>query len=277
MNHIIAIPDSAVIDCSDLRTKTEKIFQIARIAAIFQVKDILVYHDPFLNPSRADRERRVLTRILKYIECPQYLRKRFFPLSRDTAAVGVLSPLATPHHPRSKELKTNEIREAAIFLNQNRAVAEVGGINLLELVNPPKKSLRERVLRFTVIIRKEKGKFLAEILPKPPNDKYWGYSVHSSSSALGKLLLNRTEYKIATSRYCQPISSVSINKKKFNNLLIAFGSPYKGIPELVKAEGKKTNEIFDNCINILQSYGTRALRLEEAMMIAFSKLEMIVT
>ncbi|MHA2307387.1 MAG: putative RNA uridine N3 methyltransferase [Candidatus Hodarchaeales archaeon] len=194
MNHIIAIPDSAVIDCSDLRTKTEKIFQIARIAAIFQVKDILVYHDPFLNPSRADRERRVLTRILKYIECPQYLRKRFFPLSRDTAAVGVLSPLATPHHPRSKELKTNEIREAAIFLNQNRAVAEVGGINLLELVNPPKKSLRERVLRFTVIIREEKGKFLAEILPKPPNDKYWGYSVHSSSSALLPLVARIKEF-----------------------------------------------------------------------------------
>lgn len=276
MNQVIAIPDSAVIDCSDLRTKTEKIFQIARIAAIFQVKDILVYHDPFLKPSRADRERRVLTRILQYIECPQYLRKRLFPISRDTAAVGVLSPLATPHHPRSKELKENEIREAAVFLNQNRAVADVGGTNLLELLNPPKKSLKERILRLTIRLRKKQGKFFAEILPKSPSDKYWGYSVHSSSSVLGKLLLHRTEYKIATSRYCQPISAIAIDKKKFNNLLVAFGSPYKGIPELIKAEGKKTNDIFDNCMNILQSYGTRALRLEEAMMITFSKLELIV-
>ncbi len=273
--YIIAIPDSSVIDCTDIRSKTEKIFQIARIAAIFKVQDIIIYHDPFLDPSRAQREKRLISRILKYIECPQYLRKRFFPLSRDTAAVGILSPLATPHHMKSKDLKADEIREAAIFLNQGRALADVGSTQLLELISPPNLSLKDRTLRFSVKIHKMGQKFKAEILSKPPTDRYWGFSVHSITTGISKYLLNRSEYKIATSRSCEPISSISIDKIKSKNILIAFGGPYKGIPQMVKAEGKKTSDIFDNCVSVLENYGTRALRLEEAMMIAFSKLEMI--
>ncbi|UCG90097.1 MAG: hypothetical protein JSU57_06470 [Candidatus Heimdallarchaeota archaeon] len=269
----IAIPDSAVTDCNDLRSKTEKIFQIARIVAIFKIQKILIFHDPFLKPSRSNRERRIITRILQYIECPQYLRKRLFPLSRDTSAVGVLSPLATPHHIRSRELKPNEIREAAIFLNQNRVVADVGGTQLLEVLSPPKKSLLNKTLRVTTKIQKFKEGYKAIVLHEPPKNIYWGFSVHPSAATLGKLLLNRSEFKIATSRSCQPITSFSSEIRKNDNLLVAFGGPYKGIPEMVKAEGKKVSELFDCCINILQSYGTRSLRLEEAMMITFSKYE----
>lgn len=272
MQYTIAIPDSTVTDCNDIRTKTEKIFQISRIAAIFKIRDIILYHDPFLKPSRANRERRIITRILQYIECPQYLRKRLIPLSRDTTAVGVLSPLATPHHLRSRELKSNEIREAAIFLNQGRVVADVGGTQLLEVISPPKKPLRDRTLRVTVRIIKTNG-FKAEILQEPPKDKYWGFSVHSSAANLGKLLRNRLEFKMATSRSCQHISALPIEEIKKENILVAFGGPYKGIPEMVKAEGKKVSDIFDTCFNILQKYGTRALRLEEAMMITLSKLD----
>ena len=108
-NLSIAIPVSAVHDSSDIRAKTDKLFQISRAAAIFQVNEILIYNDPFLKPERAERERKRILRILKYIECPQYLRKRLFPITRDTASVGILSPLATPHHMVSKELKHNDI------------------------------------------------------------------------------------------------------------------------------------------------------------------------
>ncbi|MHA2223709.1 MAG: putative RNA uridine N3 methyltransferase [Candidatus Hodarchaeales archaeon] len=268
----LAIPDSAVMDCTDLRSKTEKLFQIARISAIFKIQEIIVFHDPFLNPSRANRERRKITGILEYIECPQYLRKRLFPLSRDMAAVGVLSPLATPHHPRSRELKNNEIREAAIFLNQNRVVADVGGRRLLEIFSVPNKSLKNKVIRVTTRIHKSLDGYKAEFLPHPPNDVYWGYSVHSSSATIGKLLVNRSEYKIATSRSCQPISSYFAEISKKTNLLIAFGGPYHGIPKMVKAEGKKINDLFDSCFNVMKNYGTRGLRLEEAMVITLSKL-----
>ncbi|MFX0014588.1 MAG: putative RNA uridine N3 methyltransferase [Promethearchaeota archaeon] len=273
MLHTIAIPDSSVIDCSDLRSKTEKIFQFARIAAIFKIQDILIYHDPFLKPSQANKERRIVTRILQYIECPQYLRKRLFPLSRDTSAVGVLSPLATPHHTRSKELKPNEIREAAIFINQKRIVADVGGPQLLEVISSLKMSLMNKTIRVTTKIYKTEEGFKANILPRPPKSLYWGFKVHSSATTIGKFLINRSEFKIATSKSCQPISSISTDIKNKANLLVAFGGPYQGIPEMLKAEGKKVSDVFNCCYNILQNFGTRSLRLEEAMMITLSKLE----
>ncbi len=267
----IAIPDSAVSDNSDIRSKTEKLFQISRIAAIFQVKEILVYHDPFLKPSHAQRERRKITRILQYIECPQYLRKRLFPLSRDTAAVGILSPLAIPHHIKSRELKNNEVREAAIFLNQNQIVADVGGTELLNVIGW-KKSLKDKTIRKTIRIIRADNRYKAKIELKQPKDIYWGYAVHSSSNILSKALQNRSEYKIATSRSCEPLKSTKDKIKTNLGLLIAFGSPYNGIPQMLKAEGKKVSDIFDVCTNILSKPGTRSLRLEEAMMITFSRL-----
>ncbi|WP_455141000.1 putative RNA uridine N3 methyltransferase [Candidatus Hodarchaeum mangrovi] len=276
MTFTIAIPDSAVSDCSDIRAKTEKIFQFARISAIYQVPDIMIYHDPFLKPEEAHRESRRIRRILEYIECPQYLRKRLFPISRDTSAVGVLSPLATPHHVLSKEIKPNEIREAVIFLLQGRTVGDVGSLHLLEVINPPKFSLQEKVLRVTVKIILKDDKLKLRLLPNRPSDIYWGYKVHVSKVALSKALLNFKGIKIATSKTCEPITSLNPNDLQNKDILITFGSPYKGIPEMLKAEGKKIRDVFDHCINSLTHSGTRSLRLEEAMMITLSKLDLII-
>ncbi|MHA1972189.1 MAG: putative RNA uridine N3 methyltransferase [Candidatus Hodarchaeales archaeon] len=275
MKLTIAIPDSAVTDCNDIRTKTEKIFQIARIAAIFKIQHILIYHDPYLKPKEAYRERRKIKRILEYIECPQYLRKKLFPISRDTAAVGVLSPLATPHHIKSKEIKRNDIRDAVIFLHQGRMVGDVGGRNLLEVVNPPKRTFVDKIQRVTVKVIEQDKTLKLYILPKRPTDKYWGYTVHSSEATIGNILANNSDISIATSRTCQNI--ISLDPKKLTNkgVIITFGGPYKGLPELLKSEGKKIRDVFDYCINSLSNYGTRSLRLEEAMMITFSKLDMI--
>ena len=132
----IAIPDSAVSDNSDIRSKTEKLFQLSRIAAIFQVQNIVVYHNPLLKPARANRERRIITRILKYVECPQYLRKRLFPLSRDTAAVGILSPLAIPHHAKTRDLKRNsESKSCCGRCGRNRTSRGRGMEKIIEREN----------------------------------------------------------------------------------------------------------------------------------------------
>jgi predicted SPOUT superfamily RNA methylase MTH1 len=275
VNLSIAIPVSAVYDSSDIRSKTDKLFQISRIAAIFQVNEILIYRDPYLKPDREQRERKRILRILRYIECPQYLRKRLFPITRDTSAVGILSPLATPHHKLSKDLKHNDIREAAIFLHQKHVVADVGSTELVE-VEGWKKSLKDKTYRATVQVVKIEGKLKARILKKPPSNKYWGYSIHSYNTTLSKLLTNRQDFKIATSRTCEPILSMKGRFKSNKNLLLAFGGPYNGIPEILKAEGKKVSEVFDTCFTALQNYGTRSLRLEEAIMISLSRLQDII-
>ena len=273
LTQALVIPDSAVYDCSDIRSKTDKIYQIARTAAIFKFSDIFVYHDPHLKPREAHRERRIISRILEYVECPQYLRKRLFPISRDFAAVGSLSPLAIPHHSKTKEIKHNEIREAVIFLEQGKIRADVGYSKSLNVEAAPKVSLTERKLRVTVKIIEKDDTFIARVVPNPPKNVYWGYKVHSSATTLSKLLKGRSEYKIATSRSCQLISDISIKTSQYNHMLLAFGGPYYGLPEILKAEGKKINEVFDLCFSVLKSYGTRALRLEEAIIISLSQLQ----
>ena len=44
-----------------------------------------------------------LARILQYLECPQYLRKYFFPIHRDLQYAGLLNPLDAPHHLRQND------------------------------------------------------------------------------------------------------------------------------------------------------------------------------
>ncbi|KAL7537750.1 hypothetical protein ACHAXR_010991 [Thalassiosira sp. AJA248-18] len=44
--------------------------------------------------------RAFLARILQYIECPQYLRRKFFPMHPDLQFAGLLPPLDAPHHLR---------------------------------------------------------------------------------------------------------------------------------------------------------------------------------
>lgn len=41
-----------------------------------------------------------LARILQFCECPQYLRRKFFPMHPDLQFAGLLPPLDMPHHLR---------------------------------------------------------------------------------------------------------------------------------------------------------------------------------
>ena len=53
---------------------------------------------PHLQPSTDPHA--FLARILQYCECPQYLRRKFFPMHPDLQFAGLLPPLDAPHHLR---------------------------------------------------------------------------------------------------------------------------------------------------------------------------------
>ena len=44
-----------------------------------------------------------MARILQYAECPQYLRRHFFPMHPDLQFVGLLPPVDAPHHAREDD------------------------------------------------------------------------------------------------------------------------------------------------------------------------------
>ena len=44
-----------------------------------------------------------MARVLQYCECPQYLRRHFFPMHPDLQFAGLLAPIDAPHHVRAED------------------------------------------------------------------------------------------------------------------------------------------------------------------------------
>jgi predicted SPOUT superfamily RNA methylase MTH1 len=100
----IAIPASVISDTPHLREKTGKIGLIGRAAAIFRVDEIIVYPDNANVDQHRDLE--FIALLLNYLETPQYLRKRTFPIQPNLEYAGILPPLRTPNHPVSGKPST---------------------------------------------------------------------------------------------------------------------------------------------------------------------------
>lgn len=109
----IAVPGSILENAQSPVLRTYLAGQIARSICMFQVDEVIVYDDyadeanakkSTLEDSEGTKTVRhccvQLGRILQYLECPQYLRKFFFPMHEDLKFAGVLNPLDAPHHLR---------------------------------------------------------------------------------------------------------------------------------------------------------------------------------
>jgi predicted SPOUT superfamily RNA methylase MTH1 len=94
----IALPGSVLDNAQTAELRTYLAGQIARAAAIFSVDEIVIFEDVSEGADTSGSEQ--LARILQYLECPQYLRKHFFPLHKDLQYAGVLNPTDMPHHLR---------------------------------------------------------------------------------------------------------------------------------------------------------------------------------
>ena len=57
-----------------------------------------------------------MARLLQYCECPQYLRRNFFPMHPDLQFAGLLAPVDAPHHVRAED--RSKYREGVV-MNKN--------------------------------------------------------------------------------------------------------------------------------------------------------------
>lgn len=109
----IAVPGSILENAQSGELRTYLAGQIARAACVFCVDEVIVYDDigdkldtkksklEDVDGVKVARKSCVqLARILQYLECPQYLRKHFFPIHKDLEFAGLLNPLDAPHHLR---------------------------------------------------------------------------------------------------------------------------------------------------------------------------------
>ncbi|XP_017832090.1 28S rRNA (uridine-N(3))-methyltransferase isoform X3 [Callithrix jacchus] len=127
-----------------------------------------------------------LARILQYLECPQYLRKAFFPKHQDLQFAGLLNPLDSPHHMRQDE--ESEFREGVVVDRPTRpGHGSFVNCGMKKEVKIDKNL--EPGLRVTVRLNQQqlpecktyRGKVVSSQDPRTKAGLYWGYTVRLAS------------------------------------------------------------------------------------------------
>jgi methyltransferase len=265
----IAIPASVIADTPHLREKTAKIGYIARAAAIFRVDEIIVYADnPKVN-QRRDLE--FVALLLRYLETPQYLRKRLFELKPELQFAGILPPLRTPHHPQQgtiRNLKVGDFREGVVVSKTKEGATVDIGVEKNAVLSNVQVEVNQRL---TLKIVKVAGHVEVQITRKAEVPVYWGYSVSVEGGTLrGMLETRKFDLTIATSklapRFQEAVGALASKWYKAGNVLVLFGAPTRGLFEIAKDEGADLEALVDFVLNTVPDQGTETVRTEEAVL-----------
>ncbi|MES1905100.1 MAG: hypothetical protein MHPSP_001664 [Paramarteilia canceri] len=291
-NHVsVAIPCSVLRHKRSLAQKTVLVSQIARFCAIFKVKRILVYDDIFSTNLKADDENfRILVKILKYMECPQYLRKILFKEDPDLKLSGIMEPLGIASHPLISTLCLYRIG-CIDSIDSDSCLAKVNvGLNSLCTVELRKNSNFDVNQRIIVKLKmknniynkvREGGKLFHEgvqVLSEEV-DEYLGYKVIARKNFLDLFKLKEKPFStiIGTSENGMIKSNQELALNfDLSNTLIVFGG-IEGLEHLFlknsTLKGIKASQFFDSYLNTCPNQGTRTIRTEEAMCITLSSLQ----
>eukprot|EP00562_Extubocellulus_spinifer_P005788 CAMPEP_0178514608 /NCGR_PEP_ID=MMETSP0696-20121128/24105_1 /TAXON_ID=265572 /ORGANISM="Extubocellulus spinifer, Strain CCMP396" /LENGTH=499 /DNA_ID=CAMNT_0020144697 /DNA_START=4 /DNA_END=1503 /DNA_ORIENTATION=- len=229
-----------------------------------------------------------MARVLQYIDCPQYLRRSFFPMHGDLQFAGLLPPLDAPHHVRAGEKST--YREGVV-LDKTGHGPDAGSLVNCGIRGRPVEIDRALApgIRCTVQLDtkcydapgKIKGVVVSPTTPREEDGTYWGYTTRLATSI--KAVFDECPYeggydlKVGTSER----GDVTVDDKqfafpKFKHLLVIFGG-VAGIEECIDADesmtlaGKDSRKLFDLWVNICPYQGSRTIRTEEAVLIALAR------
>ena len=262
----IAIPDSSLSDEQTRRDKTIKIGQFARACSIFRVKKIYVYHDKTANSTQEDFS--LLVTVLRYLDTPQYLRKLLYPHKVELEYAGLLHPINAPHHrelQRIRDIKLGDVRVGIIVNVRGELRVDIG---LSSLVGFEGSGFHGKKVNVKIVSTYPslRGKEATEYDTK---DKYWGYEVKKTYS-LNKLLKSTSNTQIIitskTGRHIEDKEAkILASIKSLRNLLIVFGTPKKGVDEMLAIEGGSI-DTYEFVLNMFPFQATKTIRLEEAIL-----------
>ena len=252
----VAIPTSSLSDETTKLDKTRKVSILARACAIFGVETIYVYHEG----SSVDGS--LLVTLLKYLDTPQFLRKRLFPKINDLKFAGALHPMRIPSHALSsdpKGIKAGDAREGVVISVKGNRFVDVGIGKLVPYFG--KKQVGQRL---TIQFKKGHPDYSIKEITRNETGTYWGYLVKERAS-LQSLLAEWRGDIILTSRKGKLAAGKSISKNmESDSVLIAFGSPEKGIHEILGGGIRKIQNA--RTMNFFANQTTETVRLEEALL-----------
>jgi hypothetical protein len=247
----LLIPSSLTSESPDPRIRTYKVGQVGRAASIFGAREVVVYAEPSFNDAR------FIETVLRYQECPPYLRKRLFKLAPELQYAGVLPPLNTAAHLAPKDAKVGDVREA---------VASKGSVEMG--TSKPGKALRplpegERV---AVRVVADLGKEYVVLKHDDP-EHYGGFAVRRAES-LAKAL-EGFDARICTSRAGEPASKLPDYRLR-GRVALVFGPPELSVEEVAQREGAQVR--WDFVLNAAPGQRTETVRTEEAVLLSLGGL-----
>jgi hypothetical protein len=273
----VAVPSSIVADVPHLREKTGRLGFLGRALGIFRVDEVVIYGDPPGEESAS--QGRFVALVLGYMETPPYLRKHLIRMNPDLRFAGILPPLRTPNHPVSAklmDLKLGEIREGIVTEASSRiSRVDIGVGSLAEV--PVKLRHGSRV---SVQIERTAPKIAAELIDRSRIDIYWGFRVTLKNLPLGRLIQeSKPDVVVAASRLGESVDTVleqiRTSMTGASSVLLAFGSPKRGLHEIIAQEGMKLNALATYTVNFVPHQGTQTVRTEEAVYSALALLNTI--
>lgn len=259
MQKMLLIPSTFTSDEKNLIIRTYKIGLIARACATFGITDIGIYYDP--DPKFDSHGLgRFIVKVLKYINTPPYLRKIAFGRDESLRYIGVIEPLKTPHH--LDKIYGTRYRYAYVLSKKKQYLYVTDGNREYKVRTTSAYRARERIIVIDTIERK--------VIDKRHVPYYFGFDVFYYNKGLPHLLrdLKRRGFCIiGTSKYGNNVNQVKI--KRVGDVSIVFGSPYRGLREMLGAE---YGRFFDFFINVVPNQKVETIRTEEAVFYTLSIL-----
>jgi predicted SPOUT superfamily RNA methylase MTH1 len=246
----VALPWSLFSEERDPKIYAYRVGLLGRALAIYRVEEVLLYGDGVGRRRNAER----LKKLLEYLECPQYLRRRVFRLDRDLRYAGVMPPLRAPHHKRHPP-REGEVREGYVVRRSREGcLVDVGA----EELAVSRERLRPR-RRVTVRVVSEDPLIVEPAEP----DEYWGFRVRIVDS-LDRVLERFDRGVVIASRYGEDVRKVEFRESP---RCLVFGSSRVGVLD-VKPDVK---EKFLT-VNFIPDQGVEVVRTEEAVHAALAVL-----
>jgi len=253
----VSLPDTLLEDKESLREKTVKLGVIARACAIYGVDVIEVFRDP-----KARGEEKRVSKILEYLETPQYLRKKLFPLDEELRYAGMLPPLRIPSHKAkipADRLSIGEVREGVA---NGDGTVDIGldVAPRLSQKSPPGRRVTVRVTSLRPPV--------ADTIPKERAGSYWGYAVETKT-VTDMLSDSRHGLKIATSRLGTPVADLlpklRSSLQRAEGVKLIFGSPSRGLFDMI---GPDLPRKVDYVVNFFPEQQVETVRTEEAVLVS---------
>jgi len=266
----VAIPDTSLVDCSDLRQKTVKVGSLGRAIAVFRVDVVTVYETGQV-PSSQKKDVNLLVRLLEYMDTPQYLRKKVFPLSPSLKYAGLLPPLRTLSHPltTTPEDLTEGMYRWGIQVRDGQV--DIGVEQLI--AHPEPASERESTL---FRIASTKPRIRLEVANRDEVQEYWGFRVARTSNLVERLREASESTRVVFSRKAPSYASLEEEIKSTvgntKSVLAVFGGPKRGVSELLPDEKNELKKHVDFWVNTIPDQGTETVRLEEAILVSLGLL-----